>query len=358
MNLIYDRTAEDVERALALAKKAEAGTLTDTEKNEWLAGMKGCYNATDMNRVEAAVQTLAAELNAAGYAAAVEPVLKGGSRLPSGYTQLEYIESTGEQYIDTGVVANTLTSVAMNFEWLGTNTAWMTVFGSYDNGNYFSLWHQNTSDFKAYMGTSNYAITDSSKNISLELSATKFKINSTEQTFSTTIAASSNLYLFHISNGQDSYAKAVMRLYSCIIYNGDTPIRKFIPVKNASGTAGLYDLISGSFFANAGTGVFTAGAEISALEDREWRETDIVRLSQWRQCLANVQALRDAYYTLAETGQLPGAEDRLGYHGANAIEKVLADIDLLIGWMKSSYRRCGTFQAGNNAAHLPLKGSA
>ena len=164
MNLIYDRTAEDVERALALAKKAEAGTLTDTEKTEWLTGMKGCYNAADMNRVSTAVQTLAAELNAAGYTVEILP--------------------------------------------------------------------------------------------------------------------------------------------------------------------------------------------------QAFAETDTIRLSQWKQYLANVQALRDAYYTLAETGQLPGAEDRLEYIGANNIEKILADIDLLIGWMKSSYRRCGTFRAGNNAAHLPLKGSA
>ena len=149
-----------------------------------------------------------------------------------------------------------------------------------------------------------------------------------------------------------------MRLYSCIIYNGDTPIRKFIPCKNSSGAVGLYDTVGGTFYGNSGTGVFTAGAEIDALEDREWRESDIVRLSQWRQYLANVQALRDAYYTLAETGQLPDAEDRLDYTGANTIEKILADIDLLIDCMKSSYRRCGTFRAGNNAAHLPLKGSA
>ena len=111
MNLIYDRTAADVERALALAKKAEAGTLTDAEKTEWLAGMKGCYNAADLNRVEAAVKSIAAELNAAGYPAAVEPVLKGSSRLPSGYTQLEYIQSSGTQYIDTGIKPNQDTSI-------------------------------------------------------------------------------------------------------------------------------------------------------------------------------------------------------------------------------------------------------
>ena len=112
------------------------------------------------------------------------------------------------------------------------------------------------------------------------------------------------------------------------------------------------------------TAVQTLAAELNAagytveILPQTFAETDIVRLSQWRQYLANVQALRDAYYTLAETGQLPDVADRLDYIGANTIEKILADIDLLIGWMKSSYRRCGTFQAGNNAAHLPLKGSA
>lgn len=95
----------------------------------------------------------------------------------------------------------------------------------------------------------------------------------------------------------------------------------------------------------------------SKSEDREWQEGDIVRRAQWATYLDNVQRLRDAYYTLAETGALPKPEDKLGYVGANTIEKVLADIDLLIDCMKSSYRRCGTFRAGNNAAHLPLKGS-
>jgi hypothetical protein len=94
----------------------------------------------------------------------------------------------------------------------------------------------------------------------------------------------------------------------------------------------------------------------SKSEDREWQEGDIVRRAQWATYLDNVQRLRDAYYTRAETGQLPKPGDKLGYVGANTIEKVLADIDLLIDCMKSSYRRCGTFRAGNNAAHLPLKG--
>ena len=160
----------------------------------------------------------------------------------------------------------------------------------------------------------------------------------------------------HVFGTGQGTCKAVIEYLT--IWESDTRVRDFIPCKNPSGAVGLYDTVNGTFYGNSGTGTFAAGPEIGKAEDREWRESDIVRLSQWRQYLANVQALRDAYYTLAETGQLPGAEDRLDYAGANTIEKVLADIDLLIGWMKSSYRRCGTFQSGNNAAHLPLKGSA
>ena len=67
LNLVYDRTADDVAEALRLMEKAFAGTLTDEEKTVWLAGMKGTYGAIDMNRAAAAVSTLSGLLNAAGY---------------------------------------------------------------------------------------------------------------------------------------------------------------------------------------------------------------------------------------------------------------------------------------------------
>lgn len=155
-------------------------------------------------------------------------------------------------------------------------------------------------------------------------------------------------------------------MYRCKMYKAGTLIRDFVPVRNSSGTLGLYDTVNGIFYTNQGSGTFTAGAdivgftagaEVGKAEDREWQEGDVLYRSQWTTYLDNVQRLRDAYYTLAETGALPAPGDKLTYIGANTIEKVLADIDLLIDCMKSSYRRCGTFRAGNNAAHLPLKGS-
>lgn len=86
----------------------------------------------------------------------------------------------------------------------------------------------------------------------------------------------------------------------------------------------------------------------SKAEDREWQEGDVLYRPQWTTYLDNVQRLRDAYYTLAETGKLPKPEDKLKYTGANIIEKVLADIDLLLDGMKSIYRRAGTFSVGGN----------
>ena len=59
--LVTDRTQADVERVQALAAKGFAG-MTAAEQAEWLAGMKGAYNAADLNRVGTALNYLAARL--------------------------------------------------------------------------------------------------------------------------------------------------------------------------------------------------------------------------------------------------------------------------------------------------------
>lgn len=59
--LITDRTQADAERVKELAAKGFAA-MTSDERAEWLAGMKGAYNASDMNRVGTALNYLAARL--------------------------------------------------------------------------------------------------------------------------------------------------------------------------------------------------------------------------------------------------------------------------------------------------------
>lgn len=57
--LVTDRTQADVDRVNALMLKWLDGTITAEEKTEWLAGMKGAYNYTDLNRVGEAVAYVA-----------------------------------------------------------------------------------------------------------------------------------------------------------------------------------------------------------------------------------------------------------------------------------------------------------
>ena len=57
VTLITNRTQADVDRVKALAAKGFAGMTAD-EQAEWLTGMKGAYNAADLNRVGTALNYL------------------------------------------------------------------------------------------------------------------------------------------------------------------------------------------------------------------------------------------------------------------------------------------------------------
>ena len=74
LNLITDRTQADVAEAKRLIAKLRAGeTLTDAERETYLAGLRGCYNASDMNRVGAAMVYIDNRMTAEGYPARVSP---------------------------------------------------------------------------------------------------------------------------------------------------------------------------------------------------------------------------------------------------------------------------------------------
>lgn len=49
---VYDRTQEDVIRAIELNGKMLDRTITKEEKEEWMAGIKGALNLLDLQRIE------------------------------------------------------------------------------------------------------------------------------------------------------------------------------------------------------------------------------------------------------------------------------------------------------------------
>ena len=181
--------------------------------------------------------------------------------LPSGYTRLEYIESTGTQYIDTGVVPDANTKVECDFL---AKTLDCGVFGARIdyNINAFTLFWSTTNAAAIEIGNVFFAIGSKAvvnKRCIVEMSATSFKLDGeTIQTYSqTAIAPGVPIYIFWSSGA--SFSKLSGRVYGFKIYKNATAVRDFIPCKNASGVVGLWDNVNSTFYANAGTGTFMAG---------------------------------------------------------------------------------------------------
>lgn len=73
-HVVIDRTQQDVDTANRLKAKRAAGgwnSLTSAEQTLFLAGLKGSYTYTDLNRVGEAVRYLSDLLNVYGYAVTV-----------------------------------------------------------------------------------------------------------------------------------------------------------------------------------------------------------------------------------------------------------------------------------------------
>ena len=105
-DLITNRTQEDASYAAELAAKGQ--DMTTEEWAAYLAGLRGAYNYTDLNRVTEAMEYINDRLSGYGYTSGYKSIeisreQEPSGRLPKGYTELEYLESSGTQYIDTGV---------------------------------------------------------------------------------------------------------------------------------------------------------------------------------------------------------------------------------------------------------------
>lgn len=358
--LIYDRTQSDVTYAAELNRKLGRGeALTAQELADWNAGLKGAYNATDMNRVDEAVRELGGMLTAAGYPVEyVDPrkLTSSSAGLPKEYTQVEYIESHGTEYIDTGFKPDSNTRVICEFMPLDSTKAY-GIFGSRiayqrssynlfvgDTGTHFQDDYNNTSTTNVEAVANTLYMIDKNKNVST--------INDAQNSVAySSFEVEYSMYLFGVntSGAVNSAQLGALRMYSCSIYDNDILVRYYIPCTSSTGAVGLYDTVSGVFYTNVGTGSFTAGADVAPKpETDEWVVGDIINLPVWVQYIQNVRNIIEEYYIMTNSPELPEPTAPLTYDGANAIEKLIYDILKLYEGMIKRYRICGTFSAGSD----------
>lgn len=206
----------------------------------------------------------------------------GGAKLPYD-AEVDYLESTGTQWIDTLFKANTTTTrLDISLE-VTDATSNQGVFGSrnwatgrYDSCNAFII-SQNIfrPDWAAGNGDTLNNITISPNTV-YEMSITRgtLVINGETRTYSSTASVDQTheFLLFNFTNGSDSPFSTGLkgRIRYARLYSNNVLVRDFQPVRftNELGQSegAIYDRVSGELepFRNKGTGAFRWGSDASA----------------------------------------------------------------------------------------------
>lgn len=187
--------------------------------------------------------------------------------LPSNYQQVEYIESTGTQYIDTLVYSKQNMKIELDMQ-LSSASGDQKFFGSYGGtggiclGTLNNLWRYGN---KTWIN-SNRTIPTTSDRITIIIEKQKYIFGDRSvnigQSAITDNTDHSMLAMAIAYNGR-LYSKAKMKIYRLKIYDSELLIRDFIPSYNTlTGEIGLYDIIMGNFYTNQGSDIFVKGDDV------------------------------------------------------------------------------------------------
>lgn len=362
--LIIDRSQSDVETARELTTRVENGLATAEEIARWnLAAEKGAYNYTDLNRVTACMDYLNERLTGYGYATGYERIKvhpespSPEKPIPDGYTQLEYIESTGSQYIDTGFKPSGSSRIVCDFQPLSTG---MWIYGARHAASDRTFMTVAMSDNYRSDYNNSYSLNiqyDMSLRVTIDKNKGSMTIGNQTVSYSNAVfVCEYNLYIFAGNSAGIPSTFSKMKLYSCKIYDDNILVRDFIPCKNKTGAVGLYDTVNGVFYSNSGTGTFLAGPEVeqseqpkqpeTELDPYTWYEEDTPTESLMNGYIGNIEALRSTLEMIPTTPQTPASMEALTWAEANNIEQILIDIEIIITSMSRVFIRSGTTASG------------
>lgn len=228
-------------------------TATDGDTLPSQSGQSGKFLTTDGSSASWVTVTIpVVESYISGNGIDVEKVL------PSGYTQLEYIESSGTQYIDTGIAVNNNNSFEFEAAFLSGNSDAYFI----SQGNVFL--RISTASMTWYTRNYHY-LTSMSTEVFYNISCgfNFLKVNGTDitGTADSDIVSGTNVCIFAKNDGS---AKCKSKLKRIKIFNPSSDlVFDGIPCKrNLDGIIGIFNRVGQNFITNSGTGTFSSGQEL------------------------------------------------------------------------------------------------
>ena len=188
--------------------------------------------------------------------------------LPSEYQEVEYIQSDGNQYIDTGIGGSDLGEYEIKMSPLSSRaTTWEQYFaGQMYTETTVGKLYENSSNF-VYQGypyaRNQYAIISPLSNNAFEISVKDGGVYSNGTKLTDYTPREWGTHTFYIFASNSEGLGASMKLYYLKMYSNGVKVRDYIPCyRKADSVIGLYDLVSKTFYANQGSGIFTKGPDV------------------------------------------------------------------------------------------------
>ena len=243
------------------------------------------------------------------------------NELPAGYTRLEYVQSSGSQYVNTGVSSGT--NITAEICWkslMNAQTESKFVFGARKAWQQSMLYvsHQCRNDgasdsgIRYAWGANAYSTqTFPSDFASQRLSASEAMMgtNRVWTPPSATFANTYPMYVFTLNNaGSPSTAYASIQLQWLRICDNGEEVRMFVPARrNSDSVAGLYDQVTSNFYPSASSTALIAGPEVATLKPFVMYTSETDDGIFLNATLANMPCTAfttgDLYLSIARTGE-------------------------------------------------------
>ena len=191
------------------------------------------------------------------------------SRLPFDYQEVEYIQSSGTQYIDTGFVPSYSTRVVMraivqdysaNGAFFGARTSSALTGLSYS----LILLSGGTVRSDYYGTEANVTTIPLGEEIKIDKNKNVCTVNGATATNTASTSKSAYpLFLFAVNTAGTASLFGKLKIPETEIYDGEELVIHYIPCyRKTDNVAGLYDLVNSVFYTNAGTGTFAVGSDV------------------------------------------------------------------------------------------------